>query len=57
MIEAMTPLTVAPVGRAEQSGETNLLRRYSDQDLTMADAVGLHLMQERRVREEFCAHH
>ena len=49
MIEAITPLTVAPVGPAEQSGATCLLRRYSDQDLTMVDAVGLHLMQERRV--------
>ncbi len=48
MIEAMTPLTVAAVGRVEQSGAMHLLRRYSDQDLTMADAVGLHLMQERR---------
>lgn len=49
MIEAITPLTVAPVGSAEQLGATCLLRRYSDQDLTMVDAVGLHLMQERPV--------
>lgn len=51
MIEAITPLTVVPVGAAEQSGATFLLRRYSDQDLTMVDAVGLHLMQERRVTD------
>jgi Predicted nucleic acid-binding protein, contains PIN domain len=51
MIEALTPLTVAPVGPAEQSGATCLLRRYSDQDLTLADAVGLYLMQERRVAD------
>jgi len=49
MIEAISPLRVVPVGAAEQSGATSLLRRYSDQDLTLVDAVGLHLMQERRV--------
>jgi predicted nucleic acid-binding protein len=49
MIEAMTPLTVASVGPAEQTGAGVLLRRYSDQNLTMTDAVGLHLMQERGV--------
>ena len=27
-----------------------LLRRFSDQDLTMADAVGLHVMKTRRIK-------
>jgi hypothetical protein len=49
MIEAMTPLQIASVGPAEQTGAGVLLRRYSDQNLTMTDAVGLHLMQERGV--------
>jgi predicted nucleic acid-binding protein len=48
MIEAMTPLEVLPVGQSEQSAATALLRRYSGQDLTMTDAVGLYLMHERR---------
>jgi len=43
MIEAMAPLQVVPVGLEEQAAGTRLLRRFSDQDLTMADAVGLHL--------------
>jgi predicted nucleic acid-binding protein len=49
MIEAMTPLEIAAVGAAEQTGAAVLLRRYSDQNLTMTDAVGLHVMEQFRV--------
>ena len=49
MVEAMTPLRIAAVGAAEQNGAGVLLRHYSDQNLTMTDAVGLHLMEQRRV--------
>ena len=49
MIEDLNPLNVAQVGAAEQAGATQLLRRFSDQDLTLTDAVGLHVMQERSV--------
>src|SRR5438477_12857359 len=37
MIEDMTPLTVASVGAREQTAATDLLRRFSDQDLTLTD--------------------
>ena len=50
MIEDMTPLDIAPVGPAEQAGAARLLRKYSDQDLTLTDAVGLHFMRERRIK-------
>jgi predicted nucleic acid-binding protein len=50
MIEDLTPLTVAAVGPREQAAATGLLRRFSDQDLTMTDAVGLHLMKAQRIR-------
>ena len=50
MIEDLTPLAVAPVGSKEQAAATELLRRFSDQDLTMTDAVGLHLMKAQRIR-------
>lgn len=50
MVEDMTPLTVAAVGSKEQAGGIDMLRRFSDQDLTMTDAVGLHLMKAQRVR-------
>lgn len=49
LIDAMTMLTVASVGPGEQRGATDLLRRYSDQNLTLADAVGLFVMKERGV--------
>ena|SRR5687767_266627 len=48
MIEDLKPLRVAAVDRKEQAGGLRMLHRFSDQDLTLADAVGLHLMKERR---------
>ncbi len=50
MIEDLTPLTVAAVGPKEQTVATDVLRRFSDQDLTLTDAVGLHLMKAHRLR-------
>jgi predicted nucleic acid-binding protein len=49
MIEDMTPLNVTSVGLGEQQQATEIMRRYSDQDLTMTDAVGLHLMKAQRI--------
>ncbi|REJ75901.1 MAG: PIN domain-containing protein [Planctomycetota bacterium] len=51
MIEEMAPLTVASVGVEEQSRAVEILRRFADQDLTLADALGLSLMKSRRIRE------
>ena len=51
MIEDMTPLRVMAVGPAEQSGAIKILRKYSDQDLTLVDGVGLHLMKERKIKQ------
>ena len=50
MIEDLEPLKVVQVGSAEQAGATQLRPRFSDQDLTLTDAVGLHAMQQIRVR-------
>jgi predicted nucleic acid-binding protein len=49
MIDAM-PLTIVPVGPTEQRAAAALLRKFSDQDVTLTDAVGLHLMASRRIR-------
>jgi predicted nucleic acid-binding protein len=49
MIEAVTPLRVIAVGAEEQAAGVGLLRRFSDQDLTMTDAVGLHISTMHRV--------
>jgi predicted nucleic acid-binding protein len=48
MIEVMQPLTVLGVGPDEYTSAVELLRKFSDQDLTMTDAVGLHVMNRRR---------
>jgi predicted nucleic acid-binding protein len=45
MIDDMPFLDVRPVGTPELRGATTLLQRFADQDLTLVDAVGLHLMQ------------
>ncbi len=51
MIEAMAPrLRVVPVGPEEIRRGADFLRKYSDQPLTLADAVGLHVMKVLRVR-------
>jgi predicted nucleic acid-binding protein len=50
MIEVMTPLSVAAVGPGQQAAAVSLLRRFSDQDLAMTDAVGLHLAAACSVR-------
>lgn len=49
MVESM-PLEILAVGKPEQRAATALLRRFSDQVLTLTDAVGLHVMKSRRVR-------
>ncbi|MFA4965854.1 MAG: PIN domain-containing protein [Thermoleophilia bacterium] len=43
LIEALTPLRVVAVGPDEQAAGIHILRRFSDQDLTITDAVGLHV--------------
>ena len=50
MIELMRPLKIISVGQREQGGATELLRSFSDKDLTLVDAVGLNLMETRRIR-------
>lgn len=50
MIEDMKPLEVAAVGATEQVAAGRLLRRFSDQDLTLTDAAGLYLMNRHKIR-------
>jgi predicted nucleic acid-binding protein len=50
MTEAMAPLRIVSTGPEEQRGAVAILRKFSDQDLTLADALGIHLMRERRIK-------
>jgi predicted nucleic acid-binding protein len=48
MIEDMTFLEIIAAGAKELQAGTEMLRRFADQNLTLVDAVGLHVMAERR---------
>lgn len=48
MIEVMAPLSVLTVGESELTAAARILRQFSDQDLTLADAVGLLVMRDRK---------
>jgi predicted nucleic acid-binding protein len=50
MIEEMRPLTVLHVGPKEHAATVAILRQFSDQDLTLVDALGLHVMAARRIK-------
>jgi predicted nucleic acid-binding protein len=49
-IEELLPLRVMPTGSDEVAGGTTMLRRFPDQNLTLTDAVGLHVMKLSRVK-------
>lgn len=49
LIEDLRPLQLLAVGSDEQAGGVRVLRKFSDQDLTLTDAVGLHLMKARHI--------
>ncbi len=51
MIDMMQPLEVVSVGAGDIESSTAILRRFRDQDLTLADALGLRLMGDHDVRE------
>lgn len=50
LIDAIGPLEIVGVGASEVEGGSVLLRKFGDQNLTLVDAVGLHLMRRRRTR-------
>ena len=50
LLELMVPLRVLATTREDQAGATGLLRKFADQNLTVCDAVGLHLMSKQRTR-------
>lgn len=50
MVELLSPLQIIDVGLQEQSASVELLRRFSDQDLTLADAMGLYIMERHFIQ-------
>lgn len=51
LIEDLTPLRLVGVGSDEQAGGIEMLRKFSDQDLSLTDAVGLHVMKAHRITQ------
>ena len=50
MIEAMQPLRIVSFAKREQKAAVAVLRKFSDQRLTLTDAAGISLMRIRRIR-------
>jgi predicted nucleic acid-binding protein len=49
LIEVLEPLQMLSVGSPELVGAVRILRKFSDQDLSLTDAVGLHVMKTQRI--------
>lgn len=47
-IETLTDLTIQPFDAAELARSSRVVKKFSDQKLTLADAHGLAIMTERR---------
>ncbi len=47
-IEVLEPLQILDCGFADLASATEIIRRFSDQPLTLADALGLQVMDQRR---------
>lgn len=50
MAEAIRPLRILTTRGTDQNAAITLLRRFRDQPLTLADALGLHIMATRHIR-------
>jgi len=57
LIEELTPLQVLAVGPDEHAAGAAVVRKYTDQDLTLTDAVGLALMTRDRIERCWSTDH
>lgn len=49
-IEQLRPLQIVSVGRSDVAAATAIARRFADQELTLVDATGLHVMRDRGIK-------
>ena len=49
-IEELKPLIVLDIQKEEMKGASSMLRHFSDQNLTLADACGLWLMKKMKIK-------
>lgn len=50
-VDDLTVLKIFPVGAGELKQSGHVLRHFSDQDLTMADACGLWMMKKQKIHQ------
>lgn len=50
LIESLAPMRISPAGPPEQKSAIQYLRRFPDQPLSLTDALGLHVMNSRKIR-------
>jgi hypothetical protein len=50
LVHELTPMSILPTGPGELAVAGTLLRRFPEQYLTLADAVGLHVVQSMRIK-------
>ena len=48
-IEELTVLSIIPLGNEELSSGVQLLRKFTDQKLALADALGLFVMEQQKI--------
>lgn len=48
-IEELTVLSIIPLGKEELSSGVQLLRKFTDQELTLVDALGLFVMEQQKI--------
>ena len=48
-IDSAVMLTIVEVGKQDIISATSFLRKYSDHKLTLTDALGLNIMEERKI--------
>lgn len=56
-VDDLEPLRLVAVGPHEYAAGAGMLRKFSDQDLSLTDAVGLHVMRLQRVRSCWSTDH
>lgn len=49
MVSLMSPLKIVSVSEVDLARSGSLANTYSDQELTLADAFGLHLMEREKI--------
>ncbi|OGQ07749.1 MAG: hypothetical protein A3G32_03130 [Deltaproteobacteria bacterium RIFCSPLOWO2_12_FULL_40_28] len=56
-IEELKPLSIKAIGKTEMEKAAKYIRKYSDQTLTLADSLGLFLMDQHKIKSCWSTDH